>query len=360
MWCRGLLIAGVALLVGRTHSAEPFTEETAPWVSLSNALQRTLDLTNVEHNAEGLVFSNAQHALHLYAGRRSALLDGVTVWLHLPPRDAATNDLRDVTRADFDSVLFPVLSATSAPPAKLRIVIDAGHGGDDRGACSTSPAPSVLEKDVTLEVAQQVCRLLREAGQQVWLTRSNDTFVTLPDRPRLAEQHKAQVFVSIHANASLVNPMACGAETYVVPEAGFAGTAEHAHTLLEPCSGNRYDHQNALLGFSLQRRCAPGTSMDRGLKRARYLVLRDAPCPAALIECGFLSNTNDAARLSHAAYRHDLAVRIAAGVLDYASLAPRQPVELPAAPPLMTTFRPATNNVTATTNEPPPAAERAK
>lgn len=354
--CSWFLIA--LLAIARAGGAEPFNQETAAWVPITNALQHVLGLTNVVRNADGLVLSNSLHALHLYAGRRNVMLDDVSVWLHLPPRDASTNDLRDITRADFETVLYPVLSATSKPPAHLRIIIDAGHGGDDHGACSTSPAPAVLEKDVALDIARQVSRRLKDAGHEVWLTRSTDTFVTLPDRPRIAESHKAQVFVSIHVNSSLTNPQACGAETYVLPSPGFVGTAEHVHTVLEPCAGNREDSRNALLGFALQHRCAPLTSMDRGLKRARYLVLRDAPCPAALIECGFLSNSNDAAHLAQAGYRTELAEHIAAGIQDYARLSPRTPVSVPLSPP-PAIEQPATNPAALVASTRPPVAEPA-
>jgi N-acetylmuramoyl-L-alanine amidase len=342
------LLLGIAAL----RAAEPFTVETAAWVSCSNAFVKTLALTNAARTDDGLVFSNRAHMARLFAGKRNMLLDGVSVWLHLPPRDAATNDLRDITRADFDTVFYPLLSATAAPPAKLRIVLDAGHGGEDRGACDAPAAPTAIEKEITLDIALETARILKKHGQQVWLTRSSDVYVTLPDRPRIAEQHQAQLFVSIHANFPAINPLAHGAETYVVPAAGYAITAEQNHNQVEACAGNRHDARNALLGYLLQRHCAIDASMDRGLKRARYLVLRDAVCPAALVECGFLYNSNDAARLNSRAYRRELAARIADGILDYASLTPRPPVELPAAlpPPAPSNGPPARSD--AATNQP--------
>ncbi len=116
------------------------------------------------------------------------------------------------------------------------------------------------------------------------------------------------------------NHLALGIESYILPAAGFSNTGDLAHGPTNACPGNHFDTANALLGFAIQRRCAPLSAMDRGLKHARYYVLKEAPCPAVLIECGFLTNTNDAARLGDAAYRQKLADAITAGILDYTAL----------------------------------------
>lgn len=302
------------------HAGEPLPRTEGDWVSITDRVAGVLGLT-LERTGEGLVLSNATHQLRLYAGRRSSLLDGVTVWLHDAPRDAATNELRDVTRADFEALLEPVMLSTSVPPAHLRIVLDAGHGGGDTGARA---ANGVLEKDLCLEIARLTAECLRQARQEVWLTRTNDTYLTLGDRTRLASNFAAQVFVSIHANSSPSNPLAAGIETYVLPVAGYAGTAEHSLASVEAFSGNRFDPVNALLGFNVQRRCAPQSSMDRGLKRARWFVLRDAPCPAVLVECGFLSSHGDVTQFGQEKYRARLAQALADGILDFGRFSGRE------------------------------------
>ena len=313
------LLLSLAIGVSFVRGAESVTNlESIAWMSITN-LSVVLGLTNIEHLADGLVFSNATHTLHLFAGRRSATIDGTTVWLQLPPRDASTNDLRDVACVDYDNLLKPILLATAAAPAHLQIVLDAGHGGEDAGARST--APDLHEKDIALDIARHVADQLTNAGQCVFLTRTNDTFETLGERTRLAAAHHGQLFVSIHANSSPSNHLATGAETYILPIAGFSSTGETAHAPTNACAGNHFDAANALLGFSIQRRCAPVTAMDRGLKHARYFVLKEASCPAVLVECGFLTNTNDASRLADTAYRQQFANALAAGILDYASFA---------------------------------------
>jgi len=309
----------------------PANPESIVWVPFER-MRQELGLPHVDHREDGLVFSNATHVLRFYAGRRSAVLDGVCVWLHQPPRDAATNDLRDLAQPDYDGLLHPVLLATAAPPPRLRIVLDPGHGGDDTGA-RTAGTPETLEKTITLDITRLVAEQLSAAGQHVRMTRTGDVTAPLSDRSRLAAEQQAQLFVSIHANSAPANHQAIGAETYILAAAGYPGTGEGSSGMTNPCAGNRFDTANGLLGFAIQRRCAAQSAMDRGLKRARYYVLREAPCPAALVECGFLTNTNEAARLADSAYRRQMADAIAAGILDYGRLAtplPEAPSPAPA------------------------------
>ena len=312
------LFCFLVLAAACVRGAEPATNADAAWISITN-LQVALHLTNSVHLDDGLILSNALHVVHLFAGRRSITVDGVSVWLQLPPRDASTNDLRDLAAADYETLLRPILLTTSLPPAHLQIVLDAGHGGEDTGA--RSAAPEIREKDVTLDIVHRVSTRLTAAGESVILTRTHDVYVPLGERMRFAAAHHAQLFVSIHANSAPSNHCAMGAETYILPSPGFPGTAEMIHGLTNACPGNRYDAASALLGFAIHRNCAPQSAMDRGLKRARYFVLKEAPCPATLVECGFLTNTNDTSRLADATYRQKFADSIAAGILEYTHLA---------------------------------------
>ena len=314
---RTLLFLSVLGLASARGGETTTNLDADAWVAITH-VQAALNLTNYEHLADGIILSNASHYVHLYAGRRTTTIDGASVWLQLPPRDASTNDLRDILVADYINLLQPILLATAAPPVRLRIVLDAGHGGEDTGARSLSP--DIHEKDVALDITRQTAKLLKAGGQQVFLTRSRDLFQTLGERSRFAASHHAQLFVSIHANSSPSNHLAMGTETYILPSPGFSGTAELTHGPTNACPGNAFDAASALLGFTIHRHCAPIAAMDRGLKHGRYYVLKEAPCPATLIECGFLTNTNDAARLANAEYRKKFAEAIAAGILDYARL----------------------------------------
>ena len=324
---RYLLLAvtlGAMIARGGSDASGPNNPE---WVSFADGLRHKLDMTNVVHCSDGILFSNDTHTLRLYSGHREIELDGVNVWMNLPPHENNSGELTGVARVDYDHLLRPILASSLAPTsAPFRIVLDPGHGGHDTGAVSTQPS-AVEEKAVALDIARRVATHLEAAGHQVWIVRTNDVFIVLGDRARFATQHKAQIFVSIHANSSLITPSASGIETYVLSSPGFPGTDENSSVSVEPMTGNHNDSENAMLGFSIQHRCVPLATTDRGLKRARFLVLREAHCPATLVECGFLSSAQDAASLSRAAYRERFATAIAGGIMDYARMMTR--VETP-------------------------------
>lgn len=333
------------LWISLTHASNI---EDAVWISATNEVATALGLTHITCDTNGVLLSNACHAVHMVPGKRNVTVDGVSVWFHVPPHDLASNDLCHMPRVDFESMLKPILLSTQAPMAHLCIVLDPGHGGDDTGA--RSPESATLEKHVALDIAQRTAAHLQAAGQEVHLTRTNDVYITLGDRTHIAANLHAQVFVSIHANFTPFNSFASGVETYAMTAPGYPGTAENSQNTSESFSGNGFDALNAVLGYAIQRRCLPFASMDRGLKRARYHVLREASCPAVLVECGFLSNTNDTAHLSSEAFREQLAGAIANGILDYAQLA--LPVDTHAATPIVRITSSPTTNATASAATP--------
>ncbi len=294
----------------------------------------------VEDRAEaGLWLGRRNPTLRLMPGGRRASIRGVQVWLQHPLERVGDDWV--LARVDADATLSPLLRPhrylagrtpgagapspvfegvpyTGARPA-LVVVLDPGHGGADGGA---SGPDGLLEKDLALDLARRTRTRLERAGLRVHLTREDDRFVDLADRPALAARLRADVFVSIHLNAS-DDPSAAGVETYVLSKPGFPSTN---HPTGRPSPrwgadpGNAHDAANAILGFLLQRRMlGEGRARDRGLRHARFLVLRQAPCPAALVECGFLTNAGDARRLADEGARARMADAIALGILDYAN-----------------------------------------
>lgn len=169
------------------------------------------------------------------------------------------------------------------------VVLDAGHGGHDPGGI---PRQRVVEKAAALDVAVRVRARLQAAGHRVVMTRSSDVFVELPRRVAVSNRapHNA-VFVSIHFNAS-PNRDAHGIETY------------------------HYDSRGAVLAGAIHRRVLAATGeQDRGVRCARFFVLRYNRRPACLVELGFLTNAREGARVSRsAAYRQQLANAVAAGI----------------------------------------------
>src|SRR5207245_3548308 len=176
-------------------------------------------------------------------------------------------------------------SGSSSSP--ITVVIDAGHGGHDRGGI---PGQRVAEKDMTLDVAQRLKRVLAASGYRVVMTRDSDVFVSLGGRVAIANSYPNALFVCIHFN-SAKRMGAGGIETYF------------------------YSRDSLPLASAIHYFVAGGApSSNRGVRRRGYYVLRKTNIPAVLVECGFLTNQTEAAYAQTASYRQKLAEEIAAGV----------------------------------------------
>ncbi len=220
-----------------------------------------------------------------------------------------------ISHIDAETVIRPLLQSNQilAGQGYSMVVLDAGHGGSDAGAIGPG---NVLEKTLVLDVTQRIRRKLNASNVAVRMTRTNDRTLRLPQRPRLASKWGADLFVSIHANKA-ANRRAQGVETFVLPAPGFPSTSSRKPDQ-KAYTGNRHDAANTLLGGLIQQGLLAQTkTTDRGVKRARFTVLRDAPCPAALVEIGFLSNPAEARKLNDPAYRAAIAEGIAQGILTY-------------------------------------------
>lgn len=177
------------------------------------------------------------------------------------------------------------------PNSRSVVVIDPGHGGKDPGAIGRG---GLREVDVILPISLRVAQILRQNGVQVVMTRKSDFFVSLPGRVAIAEEANADLFVSIHANfISFSRPDINGLETYYFDTGeNFARTVHRA--ILRSANVN-----------------------NRGLRRARFYVLRKTSMPSILVETGYLTGSSDAAKLRNPKYRNDMAEGIARGILQY-------------------------------------------
>lgn len=174
---------------------------------------------------------------------------------------------------------------------RVVVVIDPGHGGRDPGAIGIG---GLQEKDVVLPISLEVARLLEQQGVRVILTRSDDRFISLAGRAQLANRSRATLFVSIHANAiSMSRPEVNGVETFY-----FVSGRQLA----------QYIQGSIMESFDMN---------NRGVKRARFYVLRNTSMPSALVETGFVTGREDAPRLANPAFRDDMAYAIARGILRY-------------------------------------------
>ena len=206
-----------------------------------------------------------------------------------PPKRPVLVTLNKSSKSQLDYSDLP-----KVPQGRFLVVIDPGHGGPDSGAVGIR---GIRETDVVLDISLQVAEILNEKGVRVTMTRAIEIDLDLPPRVALANRLKADVFVSIHANASRgarrdVN----GIETFYY-------------------SGSRGFRLASLLQKEILN-VSPG-SPDRGVRRSRFFVIRRTNMPAALVETGFVTGRLDSSRLAQTTHRKNLAFAISKGVLLY-------------------------------------------
>lgn len=197
-------------------------------------------------------------------------------------------------------VLFlPSAAAQSSLLAGRTIVLDPGHGGEQAGACYFG----VREADVNLAIALKLKARLTAAGATVVMTRATDTLLACPGddpdddlqaRVDIARATGANIFVSIHANAHPTKPETAGAITFRAPGSATALAATVQEALVEETG-----------------------AVDKGVRTASFYVLRNSDMPAVLVEVGFLSNRDEAAKLASAAYQEEAAYGLYKGIVRY-------------------------------------------
>jgi N-acetylmuramoyl-L-alanine amidase len=167
------------------------------------------------------------------------------------------------------------------------VVIDAGHGGHDRGGV---PYQRIGEKGMTLDVSQRLKKVLQANGYRVIMTRNSDVFIPLGTRVAIANSYRGAIFVSVHFNSSR-RAGANGVETYY------------------------YRSDSASLAASIHRNVVAGAPTEnRGIRRRGFYVIRRTAIPSVLVECGFLTNPQEGRLALSASYRQQLAERIARGI----------------------------------------------
>jgi N-acetylmuramoyl-L-alanine amidase len=257
-----------------------------------------------------MLYSN-RHRVQFNKNVRKMHIDKIMSYLFFPMLRHQNVDV--ISAEDFTLFLDPILRPWGLPDREVRtIMLDPGHGGKDAGASGTR----YKEKNLNLAMARQVANLLRARGYNVVFTRNDDSYPTLSQRTALAKQVKADLFVSIHNNATIQKTVT-GIECFLATPKGTP--AIHRQTPeKDSVLNNAYDRYNALLGYEIHRRLIHNTQgKDRGIKYRRFQVLSDAPCPAILIEGGFLSNDKEEYLLGHPAYQARICSAIADGIVAY-------------------------------------------
>ncbi|MGB7767244.1 MAG: N-acetylmuramoyl-L-alanine amidase [Verrucomicrobiia bacterium] len=278
------------------------------------------DLLEATNRTTRLVFDVDSHYVEI---------NGVQVALSFPVANQKGAAL--VAQFDLDHTIRPLLSPSRyVKPAVIKtICLDPGHGGKDTG----NRVGWHDEKTYTLRLALELSKQLEQAGFRVMLTRTRDTTVELPDRPALANKRRADLFVSLHFNATQAGrDQVEGPETYCITPVGASSTnARGEGSDRGPTPANRDEDASLLFAYQIEKSLVENLKAeDRGVRRARFAVLRDAKMPAILIEGGYMTHPVEGKKIYSSAYRRQMAQAIVKGILAYQKLTSPPPAATPA------------------------------
>ena len=290
------------------------------YLSIDNIAKFYGLIGNVDSTGKSVVLNNGRNQLQVTLESREAIVNGIRNWLCFPV--IAHDNKFLVSRIDLAKTIEPQLRPQMIQRSgKIQtIVLDPGHGGFDKGAGSSFG----YEKNFALDVARQLRPMLQAKGFKVVMTRETDVFIPLEVRARVANQTKDSIFVSIHFNSTGSNPNATGFEIFSLTPRGAPSTNDDSLALhfVNMQAGSPMEAQSfelaavvyhSMCGHFLQE-------FDRGIKRARFAVLRRTQVPAILVEGGFLSETGDAKRIADPEWRKQLADSICTGIEGYRAL----------------------------------------
>jgi N-acetylmuramoyl-L-alanine amidase len=261
----------------------------------------------------------AKNPLEFVRGSREVIINGARSWLCFPLLEHDGKFL--VSRTDVAKTIEPLVRPHRVANAgKMRtVVLDPGHGGYDKGAVCRYGS----EKNFALDVARQLRPLLQAKGLRVIMTREGDYFVPLEVRARIANAARDSIFVSIHFNATDRDPSANGFEIFSFTPRGAPSTSDNWLTSSSASvqAGSQVDAQSMALSaciyYSLLGHIP---EFDRGIKRARFAVLRQTKVPAVLVEGGFLTERGESRLISQKDWRGRLAQASSVGIENYRAL----------------------------------------
>ncbi|MDR2677114.1 MAG: N-acetylmuramoyl-L-alanine amidase [Puniceicoccales bacterium] len=312
-------LARLILAIGALSffSSAAATSNPSERISLRTIAERH-GMTFREEREKSATLTGSNCSIACFLDKSSYVVNGVCVY----GQGAAERSPRGLTIPlnDWKHILEPLISGRKVPGVHC-ICIDAGHGGKDSGA--HSGALNLTEKSLNLDVAKRLGNLLQSNGFKVLLTRDGDRFVPLEKRSSIANCGKADLFISIHFNAS-ESPTAQGIEIYIMPRQGTAATARLSSPLRAKdaifCPNNEFDDCNLLLAHGIGEKLMRLKGVrDRGVRRGRFCVLESVHCPAVLVECGFITNQAEGALIAQSAHRQAIASAICDGVINYAA-----------------------------------------
>ena len=311
--CLGLLLAvawsasaGRAVFVN-SRSYQPVTD----WADANG-------FRTAARRGDVIVLTNRTARLVLEKDSHTAGINGVNVALSFPV--AVDKGQFSVAQMDLARTIGPLLfppPPTGKPIST--IVLDPGHGGRDSGF----RVGWHYEKTYTLALADELRDQLQAAGYKVILTRTKDKYVELPVRPDLANRANADLFVSLHFNATTFGKAEVnGPETYCITPVGAASSnAQGEGANYGGTTANLSEKKSLLLAYQVQRSLVKNLGAeDRGVRRARFAVLREAEMPAILFESGYMTHPAEGKKIYEAGYRKQIAAAIVKGIVNYQKL----------------------------------------
>ena len=314
-------------------------------ISVSNGIIEDISSSNSDgHAVLNVSLSTGTDKMGLYTVRnRDRIEVAITSTFVVPSAASSVSPAEEVVSLPSDNEeLIPLSSQEPAysgmPQRKKLIILDAGHGGEDPGAVGPD---GVMEKDITLSIVKRLKALLdRDGSYETILTRSNDTFVPLVERTNLANEKKADLFISVHCNAS-PNRGSTGFEVYFLSEnasdseaqatAIFENSAVHfeknpsdkqakLQEVLWSMAVNEFINESSELSSLIDDEVLGTDKVEsRGVKQAGFFVLRGAAMPAVLVETAFISNDKEETMLRKGKFQDELARLIYHGINRYES-----------------------------------------
>ena len=310
----GLIAGGAALALAPKGEAawKLVTLDGQEYVTVKG-IKEFYKFTAVERSGATVALRSARLVLRLRSGSQEMYVNGVKFMLSLPVTSQGNDVL--VSRIDLSKLIDPVLrpSHIAKGPPFTTVVVDPGHGGHDSGARGVFGN----EETYTLDTSLRLARLLQARGLKVLMTRTRDSYPSLPQRVAAANAAPSSIFVSVHFNSG--GSHAQGVETYALaPQGTNRSRKEDNENDAVRFRGNSRDSENIALATAVHASMLYQLkAVDRGVLRDRWFLLKVIQTPGILVEGGFITSPAECAKIHTPQYRERLAGSIAAGIMNY-------------------------------------------
>src|SRR5438477_9754153 len=316
------LAAGIALVQSRAFAADEWQiikVSDHDYLTVENVSRFYGLPAGVVARGEKMRFETVKNPLEFVSGSREVMINGARSWLCFPVIEHDGKYL--VSRTDVAKTIEPLVRPHRVQNVgKVQtVVLDPGHGGYDRGQVSRFG----YEKDFALDVARKLRPLVQAKGLRVIMTREGDYFVPLEVRAQIANKARNSIFVSIHFNGTNDDPDATGFEIFSFTPRGAPSTSDSAvrSSSFSMQPGSEVDAQSMALSACIYHSLLGHIpEYDRGIKRARFAVLRLTKVPAVLIEGGFLTERGECKLIANKDWRGKMAAAIGVGIENYRTL----------------------------------------